>query len=223
VRCNLIKAWLAAALGGGLVLGCRSADSSNLLPEDPLLLSKKPVEGKLETAAPAQVARKEPVAAPALLASEPVPPPAPPKPLLATVVNKEPPPAAHALTAAPVVPVPAVPASRPVNATPPATLAVRRQVAGNYGHAADYTWLQGVLDRHYQGHLDLRYCDHTVDDPHGGKVCLEGDPRLAQFKDGDVVGVEGELIPEPDQAGRTPWHRYPHYRVRDVWLVQHAK
>jgi hypothetical protein len=95
-----------------------------------------------------------------------------------------------------------------------------RQVSGNYGHSGDYSWLQGVVDKHYQGQLYLRYCDHSVEDAWGGKVCLLDDPRLAQLKDGDVIQVEGEIIPDHDQASRGPWHHYPHYQIRDLKVVQ---
>jgi hypothetical protein len=105
-------------------------------------------------------------------------------------------------------PLPEVPASPPI----------RRQVPETYGHAADYTWLQGVLDKHYQGQFGLRYCEPSVEDRWGGKVTLADDPRLAQFHDGDQILVEGELV--GDQTARDARHRYPTYRIREIWLVQ---
>lgn len=88
-----------------------------------------------------------------------------------------------------------------------------------YGHAPDHTWLLGVLDKHYHGHYDLRYCDASEDDTWGGKVSLESDPRLAQLQDGDIVRIEGELLPV-DPSQRDTWSHYPRYRVRDVKLIQ---
>ena len=48
-----------AALLGGFALGC-AHDPGPHYPPDPLLVSKKPVEGKLEKAAPALLARSDP-------------------------------------------------------------------------------------------------------------------------------------------------------------------
>jgi hypothetical protein len=89
----------------------------------------------------------------------------------------------------------------------------------SYAHAPDHSWLLGVLDKHYNGHIELRYCAPSEDDTWGGKVCLESDARLAQFKDGDVLRVEGELVPvDPNQ--HDTWSHYPHYRIHDVKLIQ---
>src|SRR4051794_25671395 len=48
-----------AALVGGLVLGCEH-EAGTRYPPGPLLVSKKPVEGKVESAAPVLLARSEP-------------------------------------------------------------------------------------------------------------------------------------------------------------------
>ena len=93
-------------------------------------------------------------------------------------------------------------------------------VEGKYGHAADYSWLQGELDRHYRGHLELRYRPVSEDDPYGGKVRLEDDPRLAEFRPGDVIAVEGELLTDPDGPTAAPWAQYRRYHVRAVHLVE---
>jgi hypothetical protein len=95
----------------------------------------------------------------------------------------------------------------------------RKQTSETYGHAPDHAWLQGVVSRHYHGHLDLRYCDHTTEDEWGGKVVLVDDPRLAQFKDGDVVRVEGELVHESGHVKREYWNHFPHYKIRDIQLI----
>src|SRR5262245_60691046 len=40
-----------------------------------------------------------------------------------------------------------------------------------FGHAPDYRWVAGVLDRHLRGaYWTLRYADLSADDPWGGKV-----------------------------------------------------
>jgi hypothetical protein len=101
-----------------------------------------------------------------------------------------------------------------------AVTAVQRRIPGIYGNAPDYGWLQGVVDKHYQGHWYLRFCDPSVEEKHGGKVCLVDDPRLAQLKDGDVVFVEGEIVPEKETVNRGPWHHYPRYQIRTLKQVQ---
>jgi hypothetical protein len=75
------------------------------------------------------------------------------------------------------------------------------------------------LDRHYRGHLDLRYQSAAEDDQYGGKVRLADDPRLAEYRPGDVVAVEGEVVREP--AGDSPaWSQYPRFQIRDIKLVE---
>jgi len=105
----------------------------------------------------------------------------------------------------------------------PATPVVRHKVDGTFGRAADHTWLQGVLDKHYRGHFNLRYCDATAEDDWGGKVHLEEDEKLQQFQDGDVVYVEGELVRENGQVLRGHLNQYPRYRIRYAELIRHKE
>jgi hypothetical protein len=204
--------WLLAGLWATCVLGCESA-ARRPYADDPLLMNRKPVVAKAAAASPGALARTEP------------PPPTPPSTAFAsTTVPEEPKPTPAPPTPTPdetgaKPPVPAVPVARTkplpeVPVSPP----IRRQVPETYGHAAEYTWLQGVLDKHYQGQFGLRYCEPSVEDRWGGKVTLADDPRLAQFHDGDQILVEGELV--GDQTARDARHRYPTYRIREIWLVQ---
>lgn len=145
-----------------------------------------------------------------LLSSTPAPaaafaaaPRPPMDPLLSTAV----PPAATAATAA-------------LSTTPPAPPPAPARFEGKYGHDAAYTTLQGVVDRHHHGHVYLRYCDPKVEDPWGGKVCLEDDPRLASVKEGDVLRVEGSIVPEADSTRRHTWKHYPRFRIKNVETIQ---
>lgn len=232
------RIWLTAALCGPLFLGCHSAASP--LSTEPLLQSKKPVDGKIdEKAAPEALASVDPLAPPVpseAVASMPpsfnqVPSasvaasssvslrPHDAVTLAAPQVNAAAQTAAAPLpTRRPVTATPAVRSSQ--SASPAASLAVRKRVPGTFGHDAEYTWLQGVLDKHYHGHFYLRYCDPTVEDPWGGKVCFDEDPRLAQFKDGDVIYVEGAIVPEPDTSRHSGWKHYPRYKINAVKLVE---
>lgn len=258
MRRQLFHVWLAAAAGGCLLAGCHSARQCPY-PEEPLLLSKPPVEGKIEVQPGPQVARSEPVAPPIpaeALASIPRPlPVGPAEPVVVTptleppraepVTISEPAPKMPTPVQPPVQGAPATMRKGPVPVTPtsrrretppaapahaPATPPVQgpelaltpapQPVAGVFGHDAGYAWLQGTIDKHYRGRLYLRYCDPTVDERWGGKVCLEDDPRLAEFKDDDVLFVEGQLASEPTTAPRDGWRQYPHYKIKSVKLVQ---
>jgi hypothetical protein len=218
MRPRFVRLGCAALLTAGLAAGCQStAGTAKPYPKDPLLLSKKPIEGGLGTPitapTPPQLASAEP-AQPQVpttaLVSGTAPPTgisSVPRPYNGYVADRS------TVAARPVATIKA-----PLEATP----AVRSSAAqaSNFGHAPDHRWLQGVLDKHYQGHFNLRYCDASVDDSWGGKVRLEDDPRLAQFQDGDVIRVEGVLVPKDDKSPTEAWHRYPHYRIESVELIQ---
>jgi hypothetical protein len=96
----------------------------------------------------------------------------------------------------------------------PAAPVEKPRVPGLYGHDAGYRWLQGVVEKNYRGHDCVRYCDPAVDDEYGGKFIVD-DPRLAQFRDGDVIGVSGELAIAPGAGERNR-----RYTIHDVWLVK---
>jgi hypothetical protein len=220
------KTPVAAKAESARPMSARSEPVVPALPADALASAPH----KLPAEPPTDIAqKKEERPAPA----EPTPSPAdkrpdsPSTPGNATVVAAKPtsPPTPAVTTATNTKqPVPIVPAlnTRPapeVAATP----AVRHKVDGTYGRAPDHTWLQGVLDKHYRGHFDLRYCDATVEDDWGGKVHLEEDERLQQFQEGDVVYVEGDLVREDGQVLRGHLNHYPRYRIRQVELVRHKE
>jgi hypothetical protein len=258
MRRSIWRYWLALALVAGLC-GCERATVKHDYPPDPLLLSRRPLESKPETAT-VDMVYNEP-AAPTLpttaLASAP-------KSRVGALRNsvaqesdaEAAPPAGRPVVAQPVSnsfqrlnPTPQDTDTRRVAAGPPTAggtvsavaqnpttnpvPAIRAQATaetggvpggqgrapGTYGHAPDYSWLQGVLGKHYHGHWDLRYCDHTVEDNWGGKVRLGKDARLDQFKEGDVIRVEGEVVRDHQGHG---WQHYPEYRIRNIQLIEHG-
>lgn len=95
-----------------------------------------------------------------------------------------------------------------------------RIMEGRFGHATDHTWLQGELDRHYRGQFELRFRPASVDDPIGGKVRLDDHCDLGQFRVGDVVAVEGELMPESEPSNASVGTSYRRYRITAIRLVQ---
>jgi hypothetical protein len=172
---------------------------------------------------PAPAADAGPALPPMLARAEPTPPQpaataaiAAPMPIMPPTAPPAPLPIA---ATAPATPMPMVAAPAPAVPTPVMPVSDRK-VDGKYGHAADYGWLQGELDRHYRGHLELRYRSVAEDDPYGGKVRLDDDPRLAQFRPGDIIMIEGELLTDPDGPNVAPWAQYRRYHVRSVRLVE---
>jgi hypothetical protein len=206
--------------------GCGLTGEKRPYLQDPLLISKKPVEGRAQDARPMLLAQRDPLppmspgvtlaAAPRPIANGDS------APMTAQTPTENPAGAAAGTVSTYKGAVEVTPAVRVKEGqgAVPAVTAVQRQVPGIYGNAPDYGWLQGVVDKHYQGQWYLRYCDSSVEDKYGGKVCLLNDPRLGQLKDGDVIFVEGELALEKETASRGPWHRYPGYQIRTLRPVQ---
>jgi hypothetical protein len=210
----LFRKWRIASLSSLFLFGCETGSSRHSYPDDPLLVDKKPVETKVESATP-----------PALIVAEPTPPPMPSQ----AVASAADAPPAHftsleKLTPGIQVAQPAVAGQRWVAATPASrsrtlpeaepSVPIRRQVPETYGHAADYSWLQGVLAKPSPGQATLRYNAELREDKWGGLVTLSDDPRLAAFRDGDLVLVEGELLSTPSDAP------FPGFRIRAMWLVR---
>ncbi len=170
---------------------------------------------------------------PALPAPPPTPAVAPPAvmaPLRSQPLERtEPAPARPAMPQATVVEAPAPMPPPPAQTTgpapeapKPATIAPVSGVTtfkeeGRYGHANDYSRLRGELDRHYRGHMDLRFKPVSEEDALGGKVRLENHPQLGEFRAGDVVEVYGELVREP---GGESWSQYPRYHVKEIKLIE---
>jgi hypothetical protein len=208
MRQPLLAWWLAAALAGGFSTGCGPARKPYL--DDPFLASRPPVEGKLVEKEPVRVAFAEPVppaASPIALAALPT---RPPRPLLEDVPLQ-----ADTLAE-----------KGPTHRPPPAVTAltvVRRKPATPYGHASDYSWLQGVLGRRADGELELHYADPPAGDPHGGKVVLIEGPCLDVFQPGEVLWVAGELAPPSERPVGSAGHPAPRYRVRSVCPVHPAQ
>ena len=66
----------------------------------------------------------------------------------------------------------------------------------SYTHAPDYSWVTGQLQ--YQdiegGFWIIRFGSRDV--PYNGQFVLGKDPRLQNFKDGDLVKITGEISDE---------------------------
>jgi hypothetical protein len=96
--------------------------------------------------------------------------------------------------------------TEPVASAPPVA------VAGTpYAHAADYSWLSGVVEKGRHQDVLLRFAPEDVGDRFGGIVTLVFyDVEADRVRPGDVVRVEGVFL-DPEAAA-------PHagYRVSSV-------
>lgn len=86
-----------------------------------------------------------------------------------------------------------------------------------YGHAPDYSWLIGNLQKvHVTGATwKIRYAPLDEEDRYGGTAIFTPDVRIDRFQDGDVVYVEGHILndrPSLYLAG-------PSYRIRTIRKV----
>jgi hypothetical protein len=217
MRPRRLALWLAVVICAGMVSGCQSSMDRHGWEDDPLVQSKKPAT------------RSEDV--PVVMADTPsFTPPAAPLPTREsdqfagnaqgnnTLTSQTPNGSPFSLIDSSRKPLPVRPAVR--SKPEPQRLVgttLERQAEGNYGHAPDYSWLQGVLDRHFHGHFELRFCDSSIEERWGGKVCLQDDPRLKDFRDGDLVVVRGTM--ETDNPPLSQGWHYPHYHIGAILLL----
>ena len=216
--------WAALLCAG--FLGCASASNRLGYPEDPLLIAKKPVEGKPGPADDALIAFGEP--SPPPLANEAF--------VVAPRHRKDVPPSSsgsavadnkkldsHSTDMVEILP-PKEPPAHPASGKTVYAIPVSRQKAiGDFANATDYSWLQGTLDLAVPTRPELQFSKPAGNDAWGGKVILDEDGRLAQLRNGDVVRVEGELLMpagKPSSSIATSSESRPHYRIKTVWLVR---
>jgi hypothetical protein len=116
-------------------------------------------------------------------------------------------------------PVPPEKEASPFSSRPQFMTVSRHNTSANYGHASDYTWLQGMVQLDALGRMELHYGGEDKADIWNGFVRLEQDTRLQQLKAGDVIKVVGELVLETDpRTGQLPTDA-PVYRMHEVWLL----
>jgi hypothetical protein len=212
------QTWWITGLGWLLFGSCQSTLAP--YPDDLLLLGKKPVAGKVGRSGPHGVGWSEPsppLLAPSLDGSATTQPDSALDPKISITDLRPAPRSGETKT---VVRVSKMPLSgnrlslnhgiKETAELPP----FRQLVPETYGCAPDYSWLQGTLTTTAEGFSLLRYCLEEKNDHLGGKVLLDSDPRLARFRDGDVILVEGQLarpVGRDIAAG---------YRIRDIWLAK---
>jgi hypothetical protein len=72
-------------------------------------------------------------------------------------------------------------------------------------HAEDFSWIVGELGyQHSRGGVwTVRYLPFDRTDANGGQVILSKDARLAQFKEGDMVRIEGRIAKRSNTSSPT--------------------
>lgn len=187
---------LAALLGAGTI-GCQNTPQKVSNIPDPLLVTRKPVDGK--PADPASISARADLTPPSM-------------------------PTQHRNRGdkgeGPVVRL-----GFPDFVPPPRGSAVawtnepEPPPAPKLDHDPDYEWLQGIVEVTGPDRFVLRYAEGISSDYWGGKVCLDPDPRLSGLREGDRVRVIGGLVRDNDRVQVANWPPYPRYRVRSATVL----
>ncbi len=203
------------------LVGCETTQQR--VARDPLLLSKRGVEGNPGNAAPSAL----------LVSAEPLPPDLPAMALvssrqpaallreqaamlarqkLESKDNQLPGIAEKSVVVQPEQPAaasPPGPERLPITAVP-----VKRQVVhGIYRAAADHSWLQGTVESLGTDGAVLRYGHPWVAGPEAFRVLLQPDDRLKDLRKGDVIRVEGS------ETENTANRSLPFYRFKSLEKV----
>jgi hypothetical protein len=85
----------------------------------------------------------------------------------------------------------------------------RQKTPPIYGCAENFSWIQGIYEPPELRGPALRYHPQPADDPSQGRILLEKDPRLDQFRIGDVLRIDGGIASDAI-----------HYHVEKVMLIR---
>jgi hypothetical protein len=143
------------------------------------------------------------------------PPAQDPRAVVAPVVNQPPPPAPAAVTIgytpkadeAPAWPPVAEPVPPPSKAqASPRELAMNATNRPLFAHAEDYSWLCGQLQySRFNKTWRLRYASVGEADPYGGSVTIVDAARVAEFKDGQYLRVQGRPVDPTSKSIAPPY------------------
>lgn len=132
-----------------------------------------------------------------------------------------------------VVPMRPQPQAAPTTAEPPTAnglrpvsnesldLTVRKEFVNKIGAAEDYSWITGQL---FYIHADggrwvLRYAGVDQEDKYGGSVVLKPATDMKNFREGDLVSVNGEVLTD---ARASKHLGGPLYRVNTITMIERA-
>src|SRR5947209_8240451 len=105
------------------------------------------------------------------------------QPVIANPEEAKPRQLAFAEPALPALPVRESEPARSLQAVPVA----RRKISGTFGHAADYSWLQGKVRKRPAGGWELIFTERPAEAAWSGRIVLNGDAWLNGLRDGDIV------------------------------------
>src|SRR5262249_50704628 len=91
-----------------------------------------------------------------------------------------------------------------------------------FGHAQDFHWLIGTLEKNNQGQPCLRLAPANPDSSKDGLIHLLPESELASFMPGDLLFIEGELSNSPDRQASNSPQSSGVYHVRSVKLLEKA-
>jgi hypothetical protein len=119
-------------------------------------------------------------------------------------------------------PAPVAQASHSPEPTP-LNLPISEKYREQIGHETDYSWITGQLYRFEADGRPLwviRYATPEIQDTHGGSVVLVPAMDLHNYRNGDLVSVQGQLL---NGGARSEQVNAPLYRASDINLIERGE
>jgi hypothetical protein len=97
--------------------------------------------------------------------------------------------------------------------------AIQKRYAEKVGHENDYSWITGQL--YYieadGGRWIVRYATADTEDRYHGNILLPPDVNMRNFRSGDLVSVQGEVLNGgiPSRIGEAPF-----YKVNSIDVIE---
>src|SRR5262249_51728746 len=99
---------------------------------------------------------------------------------------------------------------------------IRKKLQDQVGNAEDYSWITGELAQVHTGDGELwvlRYAPLDREDRYGGSVVLAPAVDMRNYREGDLVNVQGEILKEKNAPGRMGGALY---RVNSISMITRA-
>jgi hypothetical protein len=107
--------------------------------------------------------------------------------------------------------------------SPRLNLPVNEKYREQIGHETDYSWITGQLYRFEADGRPLwvvRYATEEIQDTHGGSVVLAPAMDLRNYRNGDLVSVQGQIL---NGGARSEQVGAPLYRVSEINLIERGE
>jgi hypothetical protein len=108
--------------------------------------------------------------------------------------------------------------------TPPPAMEIAKEYLHKVANADDYSWVTGQLFYIHvhadQGLWFVRYAPVDKEDRYGGSVVLASAASMANFREGDLVTVHGEIL---NQGRASRYLGGPLYRALAVELRERSR